>query len=211
MRKLAATVVFTVVIGACLARQASAEWLITPYAGYNWGGASKVNDVLGSYDDQYAPWIDFGATVTYPKGAFWFEFDFGYHPQFLERKTDAGAAVFPQFDWADSRVMTFMGNVTFSPGFLHVGKVRGFGSGGAGLIDVHAADALFPEILTVDTRTFGVNTGGGVILPISSRFQVRADARYFRSLEDKQPASALDTTIGKLYFWRSTVGLTFHF
>jgi hypothetical protein len=212
MRKLATTAVFTIVVVACSAPRASAEWLLTPYAGYNWGGAAKVNDVLGSYEDQFGPWFDFGASVTWPKGAgaLGFEFDFGYHPQFFEQKTDEDAASFPRFDWGDSRVMTFMGNVNYSPGFFHTGKWRWFATGGAGMIQIHAADALFPEILTVDTLSLGVNGGGGVVVPVSSRFQVRADVRYFRSLEDKQPASEIDTTMGNLYFWRSTVGVTFH-
>ena len=211
MRRLARTVGLAVVVVACSPHQASGEWLFTPYAGYNWGGAANVNDILGSYDDQYGPWIDFGASVTWPKGALGFEFDFGYHPQFLERKTDEDGAVFPRFDWAGSRVMTFMGNVTYAPGFLHIGKLRGFASGGAGLIHIRGEDALFPEILTIDTRTLGVNGGGGVTVPMSSRFQLRADVRYFRSLEDKQPASEIDTTVGNLHFWRSTVGVTLHF
>lgn len=211
MRELATTVLFAVVAVVCSERHASAEWLFTPYAGYNWGGGAKVNDVLGSYDDQYGPWIDFGASVTWPKGALGFEFDFGYHPQFFEKKTTENDVVFPRFDWAGSRVMTFMGNVNFSPGFLRVGKFHGFASGGAGLMQIHAADALFPEILTIDTNTLGVNGGGGVMIPLSSRFQLRADVRYFRSLEDKQPENEIDTTVGKLYFWRSTAGLTFSF
>lgn len=210
MRKLATTAVCMVVVVVCSAPPAAAEWLITPYAGFNWGGAATVNDVLGSYDDQFGPWIDFGASVTWPKGALGFEFDFGFHPQFFEQASDEDAVSFPRFDWADSRVMTFMGNVNYSPGFLHMGKVRGFVTGGAGMIHIHAADALFPEILTVDTRSLGVNGGGGVVLPMGSRLQLRADVRYFRSLEDKQPASEIDTTMSKLYFWRSTVGVTFH-
>jgi opacity protein-like surface antigen len=211
MRKLAATAVLTLLLLASSVATASAEWLFTPYAGYNWGGAVKVNDFVGSFEDRFGPWVDFGATVTWPKGALGFEFDFGYHPQFLEKRTDEDNVVFPSFNWANSRVMTFMGNVSYSPGFLHLGKLRGFASGGAGLIHIHAADALIPDLVTIDSRTLGVNAGGGVTLPFTGGLQLRGDVRYFRSLENKDPSDPLDTTMGNLYFWRSTVGVTFRF
>ena len=211
MRKLATIAALTLVVWASSAGRASAEWLITPYGGYNWGGAVQVSDIAGSYEDRFGPWLDFGATVTWPKGALGFEFDFGYHPQFLERRTEEDNVVLPRFEWAASRVMTFMGNVSYSPGFLHLGRFRGFASGGGGLIQVHAADALIPDLVTVDSRTFGIDAGGGVAMPFFRGLQLRGDVRYFRSLEDKQPADALDTTMGKLAFWRSTVGVTFRF
>jgi Outer membrane protein beta-barrel domain len=211
MRNFLTTGALTACVCLCSASRASAEWLVTPYAGLNWGAAATFNDFIGSYDDQFGQGLDFGAYVTWPKGPLEFEFDFGYHHKFMENRAGDDGALFPSFNWAASRVMTYMGNVNYSPGFLHAGKVRGFASGGAGMIHVHAEDALIPEFVTIDSRSFGFNAGGGVTVPFFGALQLRGDVRYFRSLADNQPASEVDTTIGKLYFWRGTVGVTIHF
>ena len=204
MRNVRTAALLMVAILTCSAERASADWLFTPYAGINWGSTARFNDVVGYYEDQFAPRADFGAIVAWPKGALGFEFDFGYHPQFFQdRLAD------DDFEWGSTHVLTFMGNVTYAPGFLRIKGIRTHLAGGAGIIQSHLQEPN--DAFTAESRTFGVNGGGGVTLPIATRFQLRGDVRYFRSLEDKAPPPDVDVAVGKFSFWRGTVGVTFHF
>jgi opacity protein-like surface antigen len=203
MRRLRVSVVLSSLLLACSSTSASAEWLFTPYAGLNWGGTARFNDAIQFYDDEFKPRMAFGGAVTWTTGsALSFEFDFGFLPQFFADRT---ADDF--FEWGDSRVMTFMGNVNYSP--ISFKGMRPYASGGAGLINTRIKDPL--DAYTVTSSDFGVNAGGGVTFPITDTLAIRGDARYFRILQENLPAQTEDVALGKFYFWRTTVGLTLRF
>jgi hypothetical protein len=204
MRNALVTALLTVGVLAGSADRVSAEWFLTPYAGVNWGSTARFNDIIGFYEDQFAPRLDFGASVTWPKGAVGFEFDFGYHPQFFQDRTADD-----DFEWGDTHVLTFMGNVNYSPAFLRLKGLHPYLAGGFGIIQSHLQEPN--EAFTAESRALAINGGGGIMLPLTTRFQLRGDVRYFRSIEDKAPASDVDVAVGKFYFWRGTVGVTMRF
>jgi hypothetical protein len=83
------------------------------------------------------------------------------------------------------------------------GTVRPFGLAGAGIMQVDGC--VLPCGIDPRTYEFGVSLGGGTFVTLTDYVALRADARYFRSLDDHlelgRPAN--------LAFWRLSVGATF--
>src|SRR5918992_5427585 len=101
MRSLVKILALAAVLFACSTTKVSAEWVVTPYAGLNWGTTARFNDAATFYDDEFTSRLLFGGSVTWLKGPLGFEFDFGYHPQIFNNRTQDDF-----FEWGDSRVMT---------------------------------------------------------------------------------------------------------
>ena len=181
---------------------ASAEWIVTPYAGITWGTAATFNDVVFSYDDEFAGRASVGAAAGWRSGPFTFEFDFGYQPGlFADRTAD------DDFEFSSSRVMTMMANAVWAAPFRFAG-LQPYGAGGIGIIRTHIDDEF--DLFTVANSNPAFNVGGGVMRPIG-RYVLRADARYFRTLQEKLPEREVDVAIGALRFWRFSGGLTIRF
>ena len=107
-----------------------------------------------------------------------FEVDFGWSPNFFE--DTAGDR---NFEFGDSNVTTFMGNLLISapPGT----GLRPYVSAGLGLIRAQHSSrhGLFNDLSTND---LGVNIGGGINGQFSDNVGIRGDLRYFRSLQDNE-------------------------
>ena len=83
-------------------------WFFTPFVGGNFGGNANFED-FNDFDDEVEKRIDFGATIGWNPSVVGFEFDFGWSPNFFENTVgDAN------FEFGDSNVTTFMGNVLIS-------------------------------------------------------------------------------------------------
>ena len=181
---------------------ASAEWIVTPYAGITWGTAATFNDVALSYDDEFAGRASVGAAAGWNSGPFTVEFDFGYHPGlFADRKAD------DDFEFGSSRVMTAMANALWAAPFRFAG-LRPYGAGGIGIVRTSIDDEF--EIFAVRNTNTAFNVGGGVMRPIG-RYVLRADARYFRTVQEQLPEREVDVALGQLRFWRFSGGLTMGF
>ena len=180
------------------------SWFFTPFIGGNFGGNADFGDFPDA-DDEVERRMDFGATLGWNPSVVGFEVDLGWSPNFFENT--AGDR---NFEFGDSNVTTLMGNVLISapPG----SGIRPYGSAGLGLIraNVSSATGLFDDL---NTNDFGINIGGGLNANFNDNVGVRGDLRYFRSMEDNQPANddfELDElSLGSFDFWRGTVGLTF--
>jgi hypothetical protein len=63
------------------------------------------------------------------------------------------------------------------------------------------------------TNDLGVDIGGGVHGYFNDHVGLRADLRYFRSLQDNSPTTNndLDLALGNFNFWRGSIGVTFRF
>jgi len=185
-------VVFALVLGAVLAvpAQARADWLFTPFIGVNMGGDTEKNTV--SYGGSIG-WM--GA------GAFGFEVDFGYAPDF----------------WDSNEVTTVGGNVLDLMGNLMIGiplggqhgfGVRPYVVGGVGLLRSRVDDA--EGFFDVNENSFGIDAGGGVMIFFSNSVGIRGDFRYFRALHNSSK-DELDLSLGSFDFYRATGGITFRF
>jgi opacity protein-like surface antigen len=201
MRQHPISFLLAIVLMAFLATDASADWVITPYAGLNWGAAATFNDAALSYDDEFKPRMNVGGEVDWINGPFAVGFDFGYLPQFFaDRKAD------DDFEFGGSRVLTMMANVAYE---FHLAGLRPYGAAGFGVIQTHITDEF--ELFTVNSTNAAFNAGGGVVWPLDAKYGIRGDVRYFRTVQEKLPEREVDVAIGALSFWRVTGGLTIKF
>jgi len=207
LRKVAITSVLALAVFASAPSKASADWLFTPYIGWNWGGTAGFTDFAGDFDDEFERRSNFGASLTWMgAGALGFEVDFGYSPNFYENTT--GDA---DFAFGDSNVTTLMANLKVGAPFggQHGGGIRPYASGGLGLIKSRIDDP--DDLFELNSTDWGFNVGGGVAGFFNDRFGLQGDVRYFRSLQDNEPDDELDLALGSLRFWRGTVGFIFRF
>lgn len=203
MRQHLFSVVLAIVLIAGVAANVSADWVITPYAGLNWGAKVTFNDAALSYDDEFKSRINFGAAAAWLTGPFAVEFDFGYLPGFFgDRKAD------DDFEFGPSRLLTMMANVGYTPD-IRIAGVRPYAAGGFGVLQTHIEDEF--DLFTVKSTNAAFNVGGGGELPLGAKYGIRGDVRYFRTVQEKLPAREVDVAIGKLSFWRVTGGVTIKF
>ena len=207
LRKLAVTSVFALAVLGGVPHLAAADWLLTPYAGLNWGGSAGFTDIAGDFDNDFKEQVTFGGSLTWMgAGAFGFEVDVGYSPKFFEERTDD-----PGFGYAGSSVTTVMGNLIVGLPFggQSGAGMRPYVSGGIGIIRSKIDDV--DNFFTMESNNWGFNGGGGVSFFFGDRFGIRGDVRYFRSLQGGEPEDELDTALGSLHFWRGTGGVIIRF
>ncbi len=206
VRKIIITASLVLLTTMAAPQKASADWLLTPFVGWNWGGAADLLD-LDDFDDEFEQKVNFGASLAWMgAGIVGFEVDFGYTPNFFENTAGSG-----DFEFGDSNVTTLMGNVIVG---IPVGGQSGVGFrpyavGGVGLIKSRIGDA--EDFFNVDANDWGFNVGAGTNFYVSDNFGIRGDVRYFRSLEDNEPDDEFDIGLSGFRFWRGSVGATFRF
>jgi opacity protein-like surface antigen len=173
------------------------SWFFTPFIGGNFGGDADFGS-FNDGEDEIERRLDFGASIGWNPNVVGIEIDLGWSPNFFQETR--GRA---DFQTGDSNLTTVMAN-------LHIAappevQLRPYGSGGLGLIHTRIADAAgFEEVNRDD---LGLNLGGGVQGQLTDVVGVRADARYFRSLEDRVLEAAFGVG-STLDFWRGTLGAT---
>jgi hypothetical protein len=207
LRKLVVTSALAAVMVSGVPAKASADWMLTPFVGWNWGGAAEFTDIAGDFEDEFEQRATYGASLSWMgAGVFGFEVDFGFAPNFFENTTGDF-----DFDYGDSNVTTLMANLKLGIPFggQHGGGIRPYASGGVGLIKTHidAPDDLFE----VDSTDWGFNVGAGVAGFFNDRIGLQGDVRYFRSLQDNEPDDELDVALGSFRFWRASAGLVIRF
>jgi opacity protein-like surface antigen len=197
----------TAILGALavimlLPTPARADWMLSPFLGTTFG--SQLND-SDDPDDEYANKINYGATLTYMGGGIiGFEIDFGYSPEFFEPNDE-------DFDLVgDSNLTTLMANLVLgAPIGGQTGPgVRPYASGGVGMMRSKLESV--GELFSVDSNSFGMNVGGGVIGFFSDNVGIKGDLRFFRSLTDLSDDN-LDVDLGTFRFWRGIGAVVFRF
>ena len=167
-------------------RTASADWLITPFLGGNFGGDTGTNH------------LNYGASLGFLGNAgLGFEIDLGYAPNFFETVDE-----FVLTD--DSNVTSLMANVLVG---APSGRTRPYASGGIGLMRLQATSV--DNFFDVDENSWGLNVGAGVMGFFNDNAGIRGDVRYFRKLQEDTDGAGLD--LGSFDLWRATVGVTFRF
>ena len=193
---------------AAVPNRASADWYLTPFIGGNLGAQAGLANGNGSFDDQVERRVDVGASLGWMgKGIAGFEIDYGWSPNFFQNTNGSGNFVF-----GDSNVTTLMGNVVLGipVGGQTGGGLRPYVTGGAGLLRSNISGSTFFNDL--HTSDFGMNVGGGVHGYFNDRVGLRGDLRYFRLLQDNEPAANdLDLALSSFNFWRASIGVTFRF
>lgn len=202
--KIIRTAAFCVALAA-FATPASADWLLTPYAGITFGKSADFGDV-GDFEDNLEKRITFGASLAWMgAGIIGFEADFGSTPNFFETTSGSG-----NFEFGDSNVTTLMGNVVLGApvgGTTGMG-FRPYGSAGLGLLRTNvSARGLVDDLSQND---LGFNIGGGAHLFFGDNVGLRGDLRYFRGLQ-KGDDGGRDLDLEDFRFWRGTLGVTFRF
>ena len=101
----------------------------------------------------------------------------------------------------DSEITTVMVNAI---GMWPRTRWRPFGTGGVGLMRVHAA--LAGDGPSLSRTDWGVNGGAGMMYVVNEAVGVRGDVRYFRYLQRHDDLPQSDR--GYFDFWRTTIGVT---
>jgi len=170
-------------------RPAHADGAVIPFIGVNFGG-----DTGGLSEDDTK--VAYGFAVDFVGGAgFGFQIDLGYTPNFFTDDEDFVG---------DNNALSLMANLLLEP---PAGSVRPYASGGVGLLRTHvkSAGAFLDDI---EDNDFGLNLGAGLKGYFSDNVGLRADVRYFRSLQEDEGEPGFDVDIADLDFWRTTVGLS---
>jgi opacity protein-like surface antigen len=209
VRKMCLTTALCAVALAAVPRSASADWVVTPFIGWNFSGSADVQGNGGaSFSNQFEKKLDYGVSLaTMGAGAVGFEADFGYSPNFFE----TGTATNNAFDFTnDSNVVTLTGNIIVgAPIGGHGGSIRPYAVGGVGLIRSNVQDAQ--HIFDVSSKNdFGFDLGAGVMGFFSQNVGLRGDFRYFRSFQGSSD-TATGLALSNFHFWRGSAGVTFKF
>lgn len=197
-------------VGALAPAKASADWMFTPWIGWNFGGSATFNDSIGDFEDEFEKRVSYGASLSWMgAGVVGFEVDFGWAPNFFQ-PTEGDE----NFDYGDSNLTTLMGNVILG---IPIGGQTGFGirpyvSGGLGIMAARA-DGAQDFLGELDKNEWGYNVGGGITGFFTDKIGMRGDIRYFRQLRDADfdEDDVLDVGLGDLRFWRGSVGVVFRF
>lgn len=180
------------------AKDAAAEWHITPMVGLTMLGSTTVFDSeLGTEQRHW----NYGGSVSWlSRGLLGAEVMGAWTPGFFEGK---------DFDIVkSSRTVSLMGNVVVTaPQRWTEYFLRPFVSGGFGLMHVAKTDfreSLFP----VDLNVVGFNVGGGAVGFLSDRAGLRFDIRYHSVLNpsDHGPISIGDVN---LRYVTASIGIVF--
>lgn len=204
-KRLGITAVFAVVSFA-VPHTAAADWVFTPFIGWNFGSSADVTGTGGpGFKDKFEKKIDYGASLMgMGGGPVGFEIDFGYSPNFFETSTTASGFQFA----SSSNVTTLMGNLVVG---AKSGTVRPYVVGGVGLLRTRVQDV--DETFDVSSKNdFGLDVGGGVIGFFSDNVGLRGDVRYFRGFRGTSDSdNPAGIALADFSFWRGSVGVSFKF
>jgi len=209
LRKMCLTVAACVLALTATPRSASADWLVTPFVGWNFSGSADVNGNGGaSFNNQFERKLDYGVSLaSMGAGAVGFEVDFGYSPNFFETGTASNNA----FNFTnDSNVVTLTGNAIVGvPLGGRGGSVRPYVVGGVGLIRSNVQDTA--GVFDVSSKNdFGFDLGLGAMGFFAQNIGIRGDFRYFRSFQGSSD-NATGLGLSNFHFWRGSAGVTFKF
>lgn len=181
------------------AREARADWLLTPFFGSTFGAETTLLDLGGGADVKHWTFGASGALLT--DQVFGIEADFAWVPGFFEGE-DAQDLV------RASRVTTLFGNVIAAvPLTVSRESLRPYLVGGLGLIHISRNDLV---ALDEGGSSLGLQLGGGALGFVSDRTGVRFDLRQIRTVgRERNELTGVPGT--RLSFWRASIGVTFRY
>jgi outer membrane protein with beta-barrel domain len=177
---------------ACLVlaeRSARADGFVTPFLGFNFGGASANCISLTNCEDKR---LNLGLSFGSMSGILGFEEDISYAPHFF---SDANAS--------QNAVLTAMSNLLV---IVPAGPIRPYGLIGIGLIRTHFQ--ANSSALDFTSNALGHDIGGGINIFFTPGVGLRGDLRHLRTFKD---FNLFGLSTDKIEFWRGSAGLTFRF
>lgn len=208
VRKSLVVTVFSVVMTAA-SGTAWADWIVTPFIGWNSGGSADVSGCIGnqcgvSTLNKFEHKIDYGASLaSVGAGLPGFELDVGYSPNFFATNTASNNA----FKFTNtSNAVTVMGNLLLSG---HDRAIRPYAVGGVGLIRTNVQD--FAQTFSVNTKNdFGFDVGAGVMGFFTNVIGIRGDVRYIRAFTGSN-SNVTGLGVSNFRYWRGSVGVSLKF
>jgi opacity protein-like surface antigen len=163
MRMVLRSVCFLLAVLLFRPSTAAADTLFTMFGG--------LTTFTGGLVHNAGPSVSYGGSVAFKK-KFGIEVDFGY-------SNDYGKT--PNLEADNAR--SFMVNAIVDAGPRH-GRIQPYVSGGAGLVSfkVVSMATLFKADSAVNN--LGINVGGGAMIATGTALSLRADVRYFKSLDE---------------------------
>jgi opacity protein-like surface antigen len=205
VRKYLVIAAIFAVASAAAPRTASADWTLTPFVGWNFGGSADVTGSGGTtFSNKFEKKLDYGASLlSMGAGPIGFELDLGYSPNFFETST----ATLDSFRFTNtSNVTTLTGNLVVGG---HAGSIRPYAVGGVGLLRTNVQDVA--QVFSVSSKNdFGMDVGGGVMGFFSKNVGIRGDVRYFRGFRGSSD-NAAGLGLSDFKFWRGSLGVSFKF
>jgi opacity protein-like surface antigen len=185
-------------------RVAAAEWLVTPFIGWQLGGAGSVS--AGAARDNgfitFDPAATYGVSVERAVSeSFAVEFDLAQSPHAFGNSTSEIVSPFT----ADSKVTTIAGNVmvTAHDRSLHSYAVAGLAMLRTTLQGIRQTSASTKNDL-------GMDVGAGLTAFVARHVGIRGDVRYFRSFRSAD-AEFDGLALAALRFWRVSGGVSLKF
>lgn len=177
-----------------------AERLLTGFAGAAPSSKSGILDLAQAVGSTKLVW---GVSVGWVGDIFGWELDAAAAPGFFSG--DRG----PQLV-SGSQASTFMLNgVAMMPRGWTGSVVRPYGVVGVGVIKARIDDVF--GLFATNTLLAGMDAGGGVLVRPWSRFGIRGDVRYLRSVRKNDPEATLGFGPAFLDLWRVTAGAVIRF
>lgn len=173
---------------------AQADWLVTPFAGVKFGGATSIVDLELAAGRTTMTWGVSAAVLT--RGIFGAEAEFAYVPGYFEKGEQNLVTASYAFDFTGNLILTLPPGATG-------GGLRPYAVIGAGVIHAEAADIL--NIFRIRRSVPAINLGVGAIGFVTNNAGVRFDVRYLRSVATDDEAAL---SVGRrISYWRGTVGV----
>ena len=192
---------------ACLPAPARADWHLTPFLGLTFKGDTTLVDWESAVPNVH--WT-FGGVVTLTGGGpLGVEGLISYTPGFFQQDNPPAVDGVVPPDIVHSRALAIMGNVVLTtPRRWNEYGLRPFVSGGIGLLNASATDAL--DLIPVSANLLGYNVGGGAVGFLNERTGLRFDLRYFSNLK---PSDDPEMALGRVHlsYWTGSVGVVFRF
>jgi hypothetical protein len=207
VRSLALVVLLSVLLPA----QASAEWQLAPFVGFNFLGDTnllftqlpKRHWLFGGTGRLVGPGpIGLEGLFLYVPGAFQ---SIDVDPFFLDIG-DPGQTI------TQSNAYALMGNVVLTtPRSWNEYGLRPYVSGGLGLLHVYHNESKAPA----RGNLTAFNLGGGAVGLLSERVGLRFDLRYVSTTphgrESSEELLTIDSARVRVHFWTATVGVVFKY
>ena len=192
------TMTLSLLVGMMAPAAASADGMIVPFIGVNFGGNSG-KELSAAIDAQR---LDWGVSFAYMGGGvLGLEADIAYSPDFFG-KSDLGG----------SSVLTATGNLLFG---IPIGGQQGVGFRPYALVGLGVIKSrvdTFGEALSRDETEVAWDFGGGAMFFFGTNVGLRAEVRSFRSFGDLDfDLVDLIERRGKLDFARASTGLILRF